>query len=252
MEVAIIEDEDLAAEKLTLLLREINPDIKVKQHLKSVEDSIKWLHNNQADLLLLDIDLSDDLSFNIFKKVQVDIPVIFTTAYDEYAIKAFEQNSIAYLLKPIDKIELEKSLEKYGRLHKPIESKFQEIINQIQGFNTNDNPKKKRISVNYGGKMRSIAIKDVAYFHVHEKAVYLKTFDGSKYIIDETLDALSQSLDDSFFRVNRRFLVNMDGIEEVIPYSSRKLKILLNVEVPEMVLVSTEKITPFKRWFNGF
>ncbi|MEM6830453.1 MAG: LytTR family DNA-binding domain-containing protein [Bacteroidota bacterium] len=249
MEVVIIEDEELASDKLVMLLSQIDREIEVKKVLKSVEESVRWLSVNDADLLFLDINLSDDLSFHIFNEVQVDIPVIFTTAYDEYAIKAFEQNSIAYLLKPIDKDELRKSLDKYRRLHQSKGAGFGQLLAQIQGLKSKE--PKSRITVNYGGKMRSIAVKDIAVFYIQERTLYLKTFSSTKYVVDDTLDNLSNELSKNFFRVNRKFLINIDAIEEVIPFSSRKLKVGMNIDVPELVLVPTEKITAFKNWFNG-
>ncbi|MEM9328808.1 MAG: response regulator transcription factor [Bacteroidota bacterium] len=251
MDVTIVEDEDLAAERLISLLNEIDPDIQVKKVLKSVEQSVGWFSENSSDLILLDIDLSDDLSFNIFSQVQIDTPIIFTTAHNEYAIKAFDQNSIAYLLKPIERGELEKALEKYHRLNKPQDSQFEQLFDQLRQVKTSIRSDKGRITVNYGGKMRSIAVKDIAVFYIENKMAFLKTMDGSRYVFEDTLDALSTRLDNDFFRANRQYVVNINAIDQVIPFSARKLKVELTVEVPEYILISSEKITPFKRWFNG-
>lgn len=252
MEVVIVEDEKLASDKLMMLLKSIDVSIQTKAVLTSVEESIKWFSTNQCDLVFLDINLSDDLSFNIFKEVNIDTPIIFTTAYDEYAIRAFEQNSLAYLLKPISKEELMKSLDKFHSLNRRAESLWsRKLENFVSGFTTSSENIRDRFSVNYGGKMRSIAAKDVAMFYVKDRIVYLITYSGTKYVMDKTMEKIEEEVDRTFFRVNRQFLVHIDNIEEVIPYSSRKLKINTKVAAEESVLVPQDKITKFKQWFGG-
>lgn len=251
MDVVIIEDEALAAERIQILLNEIDPSIRVKKILGSVAASVSWLTVNSADLLFCDIHLADDLSFNIFKEVEVEIPIIFVTAYDEYAIKAFEQNSVAYLLKPVNEEDLKKSLEKYHRVHRPANMEFNLLMEEISRLRNPPSAPKQRIAVTYGGKLRSIALKDVVVFYIQNKVVYLVTNDGSRYVIDDSLEHLSTTLGTDFFRVNRKSIIHIEGIREVIPYSSRKLKVELYVDVPEPILVPTEKITAFKNWFGG-
>ncbi len=249
MDILIIEDEELASEKLKMLLQEIDPAHRVLATLDSVADSVRWLSMNQADLILLDIHLSDDLSFKIFEQIQVDTPIIFTTAYDEFAIKAFEQNSIAYLLKPVGIGELRRGLEKYQKLagNSPIKTQeFQELLSHFQRDVI------KRVIVSFGGKMRAIDTKDIALFYSAEKVTYLLTFSGTRYVVDDSLDQTESSLNPrEFFRVNRRYLVQFSAIQEVLQYSSRKLKLELAVDHQEVVTVPTEKITKFKRWFAG-
>jgi len=255
LKVLIIEDEKLAADKLVMLLKSIEPDAEIVGIIDSVSNSIQWLTNHSADLIFMDINLSDDISFKIFESVNVETPIIFTTAYDQFAIKAFEQNSIAYLLKPIDKDELEKSLQKYhrfGKQNSPIPDSLHQLFNQFKDKENNTQEKKRRLMVSYGGKMRAISISDIALFYVHEKAVYLVTQSAKKYVIDETLDTLENWVEPhQFFRVNRKYLVNIKSITEVVKYSQRKLKLSLEVETPSLVLVPSEKITKFKNWLNN-
>lgn len=251
MRVVIIEDEDLAAEKLIDLLHQIEPSIEVLHQLKSVQESVEWLRKNEADLLFMDINLTDDVSFKIFRHLKINTPIIFTTAYDEYAVRAFEENSIAYLLKPIDKYLLEKALGKYHRMTRVIDDSIYKIFEKFSADHLSVNKNKQRIIVNYSGKMRSIAVKDIAVFYINQGMSYLVTFDGVKYVLDQTLDSIYANLNNSFFRATRRHVVNIDSIDEVIPFSSRKLKIKLLVDIPEEILVSSEKITLFKNWFNN-
>ena len=252
MEVAIVEDEKLASDKLIMLLKSIDASIHTKAVLTSVEESIKWFSTNECDLIFLDINLSDDLSFNIFKEVNIDTPIIFTTAYDEYAIRAFEQNSLAYLLKPIAKEELVKSLEKFHSLNRRAESRWNQKLEHIfSGFSSRKEIIRDRFSVTYGGKMRSIASKDVALFYVKDRIVYLLTYSGTKYVMDKTMEKIEEEVSNEFFRVNRQYLIHIDNIEEAIPYSSRKLKINTRVATEESVLVPSDKITKFKLWFGG-
>ena len=256
MEVAIVEDEKLASNKLIMLLESIDENISVKSVLTSVSESKKWFATNDCDLIFMDINLSDDLSFNIFKEVEIKVPIIFTTAYDEYAIKAFEQNSIAYLLKPIDLEELKKSLNKFYELNKRADEMVYRKLSSLVGVSQGDfsSPKgrpRERFTVNYGGKIRSIATKDISFFFVKGGVVYLVTHAGSKYIMDQTLEKIEKEINSEFFRVNRQFLIHIDSIDEVIPYSARKLKIKTHIETEDSILVPTEKITKFKNWFEG-
>lgn len=249
--VLIIEDEELAAQKLVMLLMKINPELNIISILSSVRDSVDWLKINTADLIFLDINLSDDLSFKIFEKVQIETPIIFTTAYDEYAIKAFKQNSLDYLLKPIAIDELRASLEKYERYknrNNTMSNKLQSLVaNYVEHLEY-----KKRILVNYGGRSKSISVDDVAYIYAYEKGVYLTSFDGTNYLTDETLDTLEQQLDGSkFHRINRKYLVNAQSITDIEKYSTRRLKVNV-IPVPRMdIVVPAERISDFKKWLNS-
>ncbi len=253
LNILIIEDEALAAAKLERMLLELIPEIRILDKLSSVSAAKRWLLRNTADLIFLDINLSDDLSFKIFEEVEVDIPIIFTTAYDDYAIKAFELNSVAYLLKPVDESELSKALSKF-RKHYEKESYNNKVEALLSYLESNTSPPQEtgRVIVSYGGKMRGIDYRDIAALYSSDKVSWLYTRSQSKYVLDRSLDQMEQELmPSSFFRVNRKFIVRLDAIVEIIPFSARKLKVEMSVELPESVLVPTEKITRFKEWFRS-
>jgi len=250
MNVIIIEDEKLAAERLEKILTEINRDIFVVAKLGSIQDSIKWFKKNTADLILLDIQLSDGLSFSIFDKVTVNTPIIFTTAFDQYAIKAFQLNSISYLLKPIRKKELEDSLAKYTKLKTAFSIDFENLLAGIQG---NKQGYKKRFLIQVGEKLRKVESEDISYFYALEKNVFFKTLQNKIYAVDFTLDALENILDtETFFRINRKYIVNVNGISEMFAYSRGRVKLNLNPPVDEELeaIVSIERSSSFKNWMN--
>ena len=217
MKAIIIEDEKLAAERLEELIHEIDPSIEISAVLASVEQSIKYLKLNKPDLIFLDIQLEDGTSFSIFEKVTVDSPVIFTTAYDQYAIKAFKLNSIDYLLKPIRKEELHNSLNKFKNIKTSYLIDYEEIIRSIQRKEINY---KKRFLIQYGQKIKKVGIDEVAYFYAMEKNVFLTTLSGNTYPIDFTLDKLQEVINpERFFRINRKMIVALNAIKNMIPYS---------------------------------
>lgn len=191
MNVLIIEDEIFAAEKLEDMLRKIDPKIRVLAKLGSITESAKWLLQHTADLIFLDIQLSDGISFSIFEQVTVNTPVIFTTAYDQYAIKAFQLNSIAYLLKPIRTADLAESLKKYQSLKSAFHIDFDTLLANIQGKEPDF---KKRFLIQIGEKIRKVEVTETAYFYSLEKGIYLKTFEGKSYPIEFTLDKLETLL----------------------------------------------------------
>ncbi|HYQ59376.1 MAG TPA: LytTR family DNA-binding domain-containing protein, partial [Draconibacterium sp.] len=222
MKVLIIEDEHFAAEKLEQMVLEINPSISVAAKTGSIKESVKWLMNNSVDLIFLDIQLSDGISFSIFEQVMINTPVIFTTAYDQYAIKAFQLNSIAYLLKPIRRIELEESLQKYQTLKSAFSIDFETLLANIQG---REPDYKKRFLIQLGEKIRKVEIGEIAYFFVLEKAVYLRTFQGKSYPVDYTLDKLESLINpEKFFRINRKYIVSIDSINNMVAYSRSRVK----------------------------
>lgn len=250
MKTIIIEDEKLAAERLEELIKEIDPSIKISAMLTSVEQSIKYLKQNKPDLIFLDIQLEDGLSFSIFDKVDIDIPIIFTTAYDQYAIKAFKLNSVDYLLKPIKKDELRESLNKYKNIKSSYLMDFEDIIRSIQSKETSY---KKRFLIQYGQKIKKIEIDEVAYFYAMEKNVFLTTSSGNTFPIDFTLDKLQEVIDpEKFFRINRKMIVGFDAIKNMIPFSRSRIKIELLPTEPKDVeaLVSVERSSAFKEWMD--
>ncbi len=249
MNVLIIEDEKLAAERLEELLIEVDPQLKVVDILRSVSASINWLKKNKADLIFLDIQLEDGLSFLIFEKINIDAPIIFTTAYDQYAIKAFKLNSIDYLLKPIKKNELAESLSKLKRIKSSYLMNFEDIIKSLRN---KENNYKKRFLIQYGQKIKKLEVNKIAYFYAMEKSVFADTFSGNSYPVDYTLDKLQQIIDpEEFFRINRKMIINFDAIKSMIPYSRSRIMIELNPPNKNIeALVSVERSASFKEWMD--
>jgi DNA-binding LytR/AlgR family response regulator len=250
MKTIIIEDEKLAQERLEALINEVDPSIEICAKLSSVDASVKWLINNKPDLIFLDIQLEDGLSFVIFEKMQIDIPVIFTTAYDQYAIKAFKLNSIDYLLKPIRKSELQESLNKFKNLKssyiRDFEYVFQSIVNKEVSY-------KKRFLVQFGQKIKKVEIEEIAYFYAMEKNVFMTTNSGSIFPVNYSLDKLIEVLDpENFFRINRKMIISFNSINNMIPYSRSRIKIELNPAAPKEIeaLVSVERSASFKQWLD--
>lgn len=251
MNVLIIEDEKIAADNLEKTLKSIDGDINVLDKLESIRDSVNWLGKNTAELIFLDIHLSDGLSFKIFEQIEINTPIIFTTAYDQYAIKAFKLNSVDYLLKPIDKEELLKSLEKYKLLHlkkdlSPFD--YQALINAL----SDKKEYQKRFMVYAGSKLKSIKAEEIAYFYSMEKGTYLCTFDNVSYSLSFSLDRVEEMVDpEKFFRINRRFHVHIDAIENIYTLSKSRIKVELKPKIDEETLVSFNKTHEFRNWLNS-
>lgn len=250
MNIVIVEDEKLAQERLEELIKEIDPSINILAKLTSIEESVKWLKSNKPDLILLDIQLEDGLSFTIFENIEIHIPVIFTTAYDQYAIKAFKLNSIDYLLKPIRKKELTESLIKFKDLKtsylRDFEFAFQSIINRETSY-------KKRFLVQFGQKIKKVEVGEISYFYAMDKNVFMKTFSNSTYPVNYTLDKLMQILDpEKYFRINRKMIISFDSIKNMVPYSRARIKIDLNPVQPKEIdaLVSVDRASSFKDWLD--
>jgi DNA-binding LytR/AlgR family response regulator len=246
MKVIIIEDEILAQEYLQGLLTSL--DIEVVDKIDSVKNAIKWfLKNPKPDLIFLDIELGDGLCFEIFEVIEITCPIIFTTAYDEYAIKAFKVNSIDYLLKPIDKEELKQAIQKYHRLRTAEHTKpgLEKAIEMISG------PYKSRFIVKVGDKIKSLTAQEIMYFKSENKGTYAATKDKRKYLIDYSLDKLESLLDPvDFFRVNRNYYLNYQAILDIISYSNSRLKINLTGNQHEEIVVSRDKVKLFKSWLD--
>jgi DNA-binding LytR/AlgR family response regulator len=250
MKVLIIEDEHLAAEKLGRMLHKLDPSIQVLATLESVSESAKWLSSNPApDLIFMDIQLDDGISFEIFESVQISTPIIFTTAYNEYAIKAFKVNSVDYLLKPITPDDLRAAVDKFRNLHggwnQPSE-KIDQLFRQL----VKDH--KKRFFVKIGTHFHSVSTDEIACFFIRERATFIKTRVGKNLNIDYSLDQVQKLVDpSSFFRINRNYMINIDSISDIISYSSNRLKIVLkNFEHLDDLLVSRDKTGDFKKWMD--
>lgn len=250
MKIAIIEDELLAADRLEEMILEIVPDSRIVARCGSVRESVSWLMNNTADLIFLDIQLSDGLSFSIFDRISISTPVIFTTAYDQYAIRAFELNSISYLLKPIRKSDLEESLRKYQSMKSAFSIDFDRLLAGIRG---EDPGYKKRFLIRTGEKLKKVETADIAYFYALEKSVFCRTFENKMMPVDYTLDALESLIDPAlFFRINRKYIVNLEAIENMLAWSRSRIKLELTPPVKDDdTIVSIERAADFKRWMNS-
>lgn len=252
MKTIIIEDEKPAARLLQRKLEKLN--IKVDVMLHSVEESIAWFSNNEhPDLIFLDIQLSDGLSFEIFEKVAIKSAIIFTTAYDEYALKAFKLNSIDYLLKPIDEDELEVAVTKFKSNLPKLDTNLQLDFDQIRKMLQNpfDKNYKTRFTVKIGQQLKVILIDEIECFYSENKGTYIHTSDNRDYLIDSTLEVLEQELDPkNFFRISRKFIVPLKSIKEILLYSNSRLKIILPTYKEEEVIVSREKVQEFKTWIG--
>ena len=254
MKVVIIEDEALAAMRLKKMIQDFNPEIKILAELESVTESVKWFKSNpEPDLIFLDIHLEDDLSFAIFEQVDISSPVIFTTAFDEYAIKAFKLKSIDYLLKPIVHDELAAALKKYEQfsgLHRD-SIDLQSLYNLLTKNGKNH---RERFSISVGTKIKMVEVTDIAYFFIIDKGVYLRTRQGSTYNIDFSLDKLEEMLDPaSFFRINRKYLINISSISNMLAYSRGRVKLELTPKADDEfeTIVSIDRATDFKKWLNS-
>ncbi|MVM33853.1 response regulator [Spirosoma sp. HMF4905] len=258
MNILLVEDEDIAAKKLTKTLAAVEPDATVVAVTTSVRETVAWLQAHQAagqpdtpDLILMDIELSDGQSFRIFEQTGVKPPVIFTTSYDEYAIRAFKVNSVDYLLKPVQKDELRAALDKFGRQQGSrsevsVNNLLDELRKQLA-------PKdyRKRFLVQYAAKLLSVDTHQIAYFFTDNRMNQIRTFDGRKMLVDYSMDELEQMLDPAqFFRVGRSFLVSATSVDQIQTYFGNRLALKLKPDSDKDVVVSREKLTSFKEWMG--
>ena len=252
MNILIIEDEIMAAERMEELLMEVCPEAVVLDRLDSISRAVRWFNSNPApDLAFFDIQLADGLSFEIFEKTSVGCPVIFTTAFDEYALKAFKVNSIDYLLKPIDQEELRGALEKYRNIHAKESNAGPAGLNIENVIQLLTRQYKSRFVVKVGEHLKSISTTDIHCFYSMAKATYLQTADNRNYVIDNPLEQIEQLLDPSkFFRVSRKFIIQLDAIVDVISYTNSRLRVRLHHPTEEDIIVAREKVKEFKEWLE--
>jgi len=252
MKVLIIEDESQAARRLQNLVLEIDPSIMVVGTTDSIVSSVKWLEANAVpDLIFMDIQLGDGLSFEIFERTEVKAPIIFTTAYDEYALKAFKVNSIDYILKPVDKTELSSALLKFKSLTKS--GNFpQSIVDNIgQVVELLTKKYKERFVVKVGEHLRTIEVKDIEYFFSQEKVTLCVTSDNRNHIIDFTLEHLQEMVDPQvFFRINRKYLVGAASILDIVSYSNSRLRLKVKGSSDNSIIVARERVQEFKAWLD--
>lgn len=259
MKVLIVEDEELAVKKIQKTLAAVDPDAEVVGVTDSILATVNWIEHNEApDLILMDIELSDGQSFEIFNRVTIKSPVIFTTSYDEYALKAFKVNSVDYLLKPIQKEDLAAALQKLDSLkgiyqqsadHKPdvnIDSLVRELQQKLQ-------PKeyRKRFLVRHAQKLVSIDTDEIAYFFSDGRLNFFKTFDNKKFVVDYTMDELEEMLDPNrYFRISRSFYISINSVDQIHDYFGNRLLLQLKPAVDKESIVSREKVTEFKKWMG--
>ena len=253
--ILIIEDEEPAAKRLQKMILELEPESTVVENIVSVASGIKWLeHNPLPDLIFSDIQLSDGLSFEIFRQVDVSCPIIFITAFDQYAIEAFKVNSIDYLLKPIKKEDLEIAITKYKKITAGTKNNAADLKKLMETFVSSDNKNtayKSRFIVRYGEHIKTLKIEEVAYFYTEDKINFLTTVEGRRYTIDYNLDSLDAMLDPkTFFRINRQYIISINSIKEMFSYTKSRVLIKLNPPSKHETIVSTERSGDFKLWLG--
>lgn len=254
MKVLIVEDEQLAAQRLEKLLLKSSREIRVLAKLDTIKRVVAWLSTNKPpDLIFMDIQLADGLCFEIFDLVEVDCPVIFTTSYDQYAIRAFKVNSIDYILKPLDAGELYNAINKFEFLTNNYSQKspsdsnaLHEAIKMLQ-----QKEFKERFAVKIGEHIKSILISEIHYFSSEEKATFANTSNQRRYILDYTLEQLTELIDPkNFFRINRKYIISMESIEDIVTYSTNRLKVKLKQSDAMDAIVSRERVQEFKKWLD--
>lgn len=250
MKILIIEDEEPAYERLEKLLKEIEPSAQVLDKIVSVKSAVQWFKKNELpDVVMMDIQLSDGISFEIFKEVKMECPVIFITAFDQYALDAFKFNSVDYLLKPVNKEALASAMLKFKKHHTHQSPDYLHLYELIksgkEGF-------QKRILIRFRDIIKTIELDEVAYFYVENKITYLVTRNKMQHTADNNLDELEKMLDPKiFFRINRQFIVNIAAIEKMVSYTKARVKLVLNPHTSQDTIVSAERSPAFKEWLLG-
>jgi DNA-binding LytR/AlgR family response regulator len=252
MKILIIEDEPQAAQRLEKLVGELIPGCQVLDKIDTVRRSVAWFKNNSApDLTLMDIQLADGISFQIFEQCEVKSPVIFTTAYDEYALKAFKVNSIDYILKPVDKDELQTALKKLESLTKN-EMGTQQLLDNIgQAVQMLTKKFKTRFVIKVGEHLRTVEVDQIRYFYSQDKATFCVTDDNRNFILDYTLEQLEEMINpEEFYRINRKYLVRSKAIQDIISYTNSRLKLVLKGSDDADIIVARERVQHFKEWLD--
>jgi DNA-binding LytR/AlgR family response regulator len=252
MRIVIIEDEPHAAQRLSGLVLELIPEAVILAKIDSVKKSVQWFKENKMpDIIFMDIQLADGLSFQIFEQCEVKSPVIFTTAYEEYALKAFKVNSIDYILKPVDKDELQASLKKLSNLSSN-ESGTAKLLNNIgEAVHMLMKKYKSRFVIKVGEHLRTIDVSTIRYFYSQDKTTFCVTGDNRNFILDYTLEQLEEIIDPvEFYRINRKYLVRSGAIQDIISYTNSRLKLILKGSTDSDVIVARERVQDFKAWLD--
>ena len=258
MKILIVEDEELAVKKLQKTLAAVDDTATVVGVTDSIQSTVEWMQANPApELILMDIELADGQSFEIFSRVEVTSPVIFTTSYDEHALKAFKVNSVDYLLKPVQKDELESAINKYKHMvnrfapaNEQSEFNMESLVKELQA---KLQPKefRKRFLVKHAQKLVSIEVEEIAYFFSDGRLNFFKTFDNRKFVLDYTMDDLEEMLDpEKYFRISRSFYISVESVDQIHEYFGNRLLIYLKPAVDKEAVVSREKVSDFKKWMG--
>lgn len=253
MKILLIEDEQLAREKLLTLLEKSNHNSTVVAVQESIDGTVDWLNaNSMPDLIICDIHLTDGLCFNIFSQVEVTCPIIFATAYEKYAIQAFEVNSVDYLLKPVQLDRLNQALDKFQKLNQSSNTDRTELYEEFRKILSKENKNyKSRFLCKLGNKIKSIPTENIAYFYSANKMTFLLDKDQKRFPVNNTLDEIDQMLNpDNFFRLNRKYITHYEAISEIHPYFKGRLKLNLTPKQDDEIVVSTEKSPIFKAWLD--
>lgn len=252
MKVVIIEDEELVAEDLYATLQQIDPDIQLQTVLSSVKEALDYfLSHAQPDLIFSDIQLGDGLSFEIYEQVQIQVPIIFCTAFDNYAIDAFQTNGIDYILKPYERQSIERSLQKFTSLKttlaKDVLQQYETVKKALESYRLKESG---TFMIRYRDRLLPVALDKIAIFYLENEVNHILLFSGKTYLIPETLEETEKQVDHTFFRANRQFLINRRSLKEAVEYFPRKMKLLLNFPFDQEIIVSREKKPKLIKWLN--
>ncbi|WP_421765546.1 LytR/AlgR family response regulator transcription factor [Ekhidna sp.] len=253
MKYIIIEDEQLAAKRLRQLVEELRPEYEFKAKFDSVESATISLPALSYDLLFMDIQLADGISFDIFDQIHIEKPIIFTTAYDEFALKAFKTNSVDYLLKPIDHNELKNAIEKFEKRANTAENSESQIEStQLEKLIQSLNPTgKERFVVKVGEHLKTVETQEIQLIYSQDKGTYLFTLSGKRFLVDYTLDKIDDLLNQAqFFRISRKFIINMSYIKDIIAFTNSRLEIVIDHFDEDQIIVARERVNEFKSWLD--
>jgi DNA-binding LytR/AlgR family response regulator len=252
MKVIILEDEKLAAGRIKELIQKYSTEIEILAMLDSVNGAVKWFENNEhPDLAFFDIQLADGLSFEIFEQTSIKFPVIFTTAYDEFALKAFKVNSVDYLLKPIDYDEFSLAVDKFKSIEQSFTKGNERNLVYDKVLQSLTKEYKKRFVVKIGEHIKSVQVKDVLFFYSSEKISFMHTVENRDLIIDYTLEQIQELIDpEQYFRINRKYIIGIDSIIDIISWSNSRLKVKLRGSDDNDIIVAREKVSQFKKWLD--
>ncbi len=249
MKIVIIEDEDLLAEDLSDILKEIDNSIEIVKHISSVKEGVQFFNSTEEtiDLIFSDIQLGDGLSFDLFKATQLNVPVIFCTAYNQYAINAFKANGIEYILKPFSTKTITEALERYKNLKNNFTENIRKVEQQLQPVENQNNT----LVVHHKDKIIPLNREDIALVYIRNEQVTIRNFEGEQYYINKSLDELDQLLGDQFYRANRQFIVNKNAVKDITTLINRKYLVNLNFEFKQQIVVSKEKMSSFLNWLKN-